>query len=749
MRSDFQHRLADFPYSPRWRAARTSRDRTRASRPWSSAFRRPGDLRDMIFNPARAAGLIFETRGERDLAQLIEAEARPEAMPSVQFLLDGALRRARRQDADARSLRCARRRQTASWRHAAKRLSERSRPGGARRVSARRARAGDAGPQRRPREHATRAGARVRRRCAGGAPDRRAPARPGSSSRIAASCDSPMTACSPAGRASRTRSPRSSGLFAARERQEQYCARWIERRRGGTSYWLEGFRARRRPRAAGEVGRGRPKRQAARIAGLYRGIGRARRRSRLDHAGDRLVGCGGVRRGVGDDAGPVAANLVGTEGNAGLAVDRAVPGHLRDGNIAAAVDRADRAFTSVPTEPHRSTLLSTLMELSPHLVAITRLGKASEALAWTNGTTLVVAAGSLRGFAPLAGNPDDRPDDRWVLPSATPKEEPSRVALALRPIGADRVLAVFDDGAIVLAARDGKAARRYGNEMSLGRTAHAVAISADATTIVTATVDDTITLHPLRLDAPETCRPQPLGQLRGRAVAISPDGQRIAVGDPAGNVTLSDLRAISSGRRSGSVRPSSRSAGRDSATGSPPARRRRARRARRRQRRRPSDRSRRIASATGRSRPWHGAQGTSTSRSCAMARRCACGARMTRTRAFKPAIRFEGHANAVTRLAWAPNGRHLASSDTDGTIRVWGLVANTDATYALYSDGPAEFSTVAASPDGKWVAAGAKDGTIRLWASTGARAGRLIRPAVRIRRAGADLEPQWDARRAA
>src|SRR5262249_44486359 len=96
-----------------------------------------------------------------------------------------------------------------------------------------------------------------------------------------------------------------------------------------------------------------------------------------------------------------------------------------------------------------------------------------------------------------------------------------------------------------------------------------------------------------------------------------------------------------------------------------------------------------------------------------------------REHAFKPIIRFEGHANtaAVTGLSWSPSGRYLASTATDETIRTWALAEDTDASFALYANQPSELLTVATSPDGKWLAAGAGDGTVLRWdAATGAPA---------------------------
>ena len=87
MRSDFQHRLADYPVLATLAGRSDIEGPYEGEQTLELLLPSPGDLRNTILNPARAAGLTFEVSGERDLAQLIEAEARPEAMPSVQFLL--------------------------------------------------------------------------------------------------------------------------------------------------------------------------------------------------------------------------------------------------------------------------------------------------------------------------------------------------------------------------------------------------------------------------------------------------------------------------------------------------------------------------------------------------------------------------------------------------------------------------------------------------------------------------------------
>ncbi|MFI0907069.1 AAA family ATPase [Streptomyces sioyaensis] len=78
---------------------------------------------------------------------------------------------------------------------------------------------------------------------------------------------------------------------------------------------------------------------------------------------------------------------------------------------------------------------------------------------------------------------------------------------------------------------------------------------------------------------------------------------------------------------------------------------------------------------------------------------------------------LRGFERGASGVAWSPDGRQLAVSSDDGTVRVW----QTDR-YArpvvLAGDG-AWMQGVAWSPDGRKLAAGCRDSTVRVW-STGA-----------------------------
>ncbi len=74
---------------------------------------------------------------------------------------------------------------------------------------------------------------------------------------------------------------------------------------------------------------------------------------------------------------------------------------------------------------------------------------------------------------------------------------------------------------------------------------------------------------------------------------------------------------------------------------------------------------------------------------------------------------FAGHAGSVESIALSPDGITLASGSGDGTVKLWDMAMRTNiATFAGHRAG---VKSVAFSPDGTMLASGSEDNTIKLW----------------------------------
>jgi WD40 repeat protein/S1-C subfamily serine protease len=75
---------------------------------------------------------------------------------------------------------------------------------------------------------------------------------------------------------------------------------------------------------------------------------------------------------------------------------------------------------------------------------------------------------------------------------------------------------------------------------------------------------------------------------------------------------------------------------------------------------------------------------------------------------------YRQHTNPITNIAWAPNGKYLASASKDNTVRIWDpYTGRTILTYRGHNG--IEVSCVIWSPDSKYLASGDADGKAQVW----------------------------------
>src|SRR6266516_1917869 len=80
--------------------------------------------------------------------------------------------------------------------------------------------------------------------------------------------------------------------------------------------------------------------------------------------------------------------------------------------------------------------------------------------------------------------------------------------------------------------------------------------------------------------------------------------------------------------------------------------------------------------------------------------------------------RYTGHTSTVNSIAWAPDGKRLASAGDDSTVQVWD--ASSGSLLFTYKRHTSTVNSIAWAPDGKRLASAGADSTVQVWdASSG------------------------------
>src|SRR5688572_22615923 len=76
-------------------------------------------------------------------------------------------------------------------------------------------------------------------------------------------------------------------------------------------------------------------------------------------------------------------------------------------------------------------------------------------------------------------------------------------------------------------------------------------------------------------------------------------------------------------------------------------------------------------------------------------------------------MEIPAHRSDIFSLAFAPDGKMLASASKDRSVRLWDATSGEEIR-ALNGHG-SDVLRIAISPDGKQLASGGADGTLRIW----------------------------------
>ncbi len=74
---------------------------------------------------------------------------------------------------------------------------------------------------------------------------------------------------------------------------------------------------------------------------------------------------------------------------------------------------------------------------------------------------------------------------------------------------------------------------------------------------------------------------------------------------------------------------------------------------------------------------------------------------------------LQGHSAFVSSVAFSPDGKYLASSSKDTTLRLWSVESKKQ--LSMLQGHSSTVYSIAFSPDSKYLVSGSEDKTVKLW----------------------------------